>query len=65
MNRPEESGCICDNKLIAVSLLGLLHQQCLRGLVLQAALREELAEHRTRTKQIAPVWLPGPQVHSY
>lgn len=65
ISRPEESGSICDNKLIVVSLLHLLHQQCLRGLILQAALRKEFAEHRTRTKQIAPVWLLRPQVHSY
>lgn len=39
INRPEESGSICDNKLIVVSLLHLLHEQCLRGFILQAALR--------------------------
>lgn len=65
ISRPEESGSICDNKFIVVTLLHLLHQQCLRGLILQAALRKEFAEHRTRTKQIASVWLLRPQVHSY
>lgn len=62
--RPEESRSICDDELIVMSLLHLLHQQCLRGLILQTALRKEFAEHQPRTKQIASVWLLRPQVHS-
>lgn len=63
--RPEESWSVCDNKLVVLSLLHLLHQQSGGLLVLQAALWQELAEHWTRTQHVVSVWLLRPQVHPY
>lgn len=60
---PEESGCVGDDQLVALSLLHLIHEESGWLLLIQTAFRKELTEHGARTQQVAPGGLLRPQVH--